>query len=62
MTDEELSTRDKIMALYLKYGEREFDYIIGLGCFTLYGAGLLVDHNGKSKLTRKALKLIGKET
>ena len=62
MIDKELSTRDKIMALYLKYGERGFEYIIGLGWFILYDAGLLAECEGITKLTRKALKLIGKET
>jgi hypothetical protein len=68
MTYEESSVRDKIMELYLKYGEREFDYVIGLGWFILHDAGLLVGCEGKvgcegnTKLTPEALKLIGKET
>ena len=60
MTDEEPSVRDEIMELYLQYGERGFEYIIGLGWFILYDAGLLVEYEGSTKLTPEALKLIGR--
>ena len=68
MTDEELSTRDKIMALYLKYGER------GLDMDQENTFGVVFDRRyflwvnpGKPqcpliKITPEALKLIGKET
>ncbi len=68
MTDEELSVRDKIMALYLKYGER------GLDMDQENTFGVVFDRRyflwvnpGKPqcpliKITPEALKLIGKET
>ena len=57
-----MTDKERIMELYLKYGERGFEYIIGLGWFILYDAGLLVECEGNTKLTPEALKLIGKET
>ena len=62
MTDKEPSLRDEIMELYLKYGERDFTYIVGLGWYKLYDAGLLLKYEGSTKLTPKALKLIREET
>lgn len=68
MTDEELSVRDKIMELYLKYGER------GLDMDQENTFGVVFDRRyflwvnpGKPqcpiiKITPEALKLIGKET
>jgi hypothetical protein len=60
MTDEEPSVRDEIMELYLKYGEREFIFVRGMP-LRLIEKGFL--WNGpflKTKITPKALKLIGK--
>ena len=67
MTDKEPSVRDKIMELYLKYGEREFsiqteEYYYGIAGDRRYFRWA----NPKDpsctlvKITRKALKLIGK--
>ena len=74
MTDKELSTRDKIMELYLQYGEREFIFDRGLDMDQENTFGVVFDRRyflwvnpGKPqcpliKITPEALKLIGKET
>ena len=68
MTDEELSVRDKIMEMYLKYGERGLDIhqenTLGVVSDRRY---FLWVNPGKPqcpliKITPEALKLIGKET
>ena len=68
MTDEEPSVRDKIMELYLKYGERGFD-AYEAGYYGVAGDGryfIWVNPSEPScplvKITPEALKLIGKET
>ena len=68
MTDKEPSARDKIMELYLKYGEREFDIDQENTFWVVFDRRyfLWVNPNEHScpliKITPEALKLIGKET
>mgnify|MGYP003456009845 FL=1 len=68
MTDEEPSVRDKIMELYLKYGERGLDIDQENTFWDVFDRRYFLWVNpGKPqcpliKITPEALKLIGKET
>ena len=54
-----MTEKERIMELYLKYGEREFDYIFGIRWFELREAELLANgYTSVTKLTPKALELI----
>ena len=68
MTDEELSVRDKIMELYLKYGERGLDMDQENTFGFVFDRRYFIWANPSEhrcplvKITPEALKLIGKET
>ena len=68
MTDEEPSVRDKIMELYLKYGERGLDMDQENTFGVVFDRRYFLWVNPSEhrcpliKITPEALKLIGKET
>lgn len=61
MTDKEQSVRDKIMELYLKHGEREFLFTRDIPLAFIDKGFLWNGPYLNTKITPKALKLIGKE-